>query len=125
LSVALRDNTRGGEPKAWEILDGRVGQYQPLPLGNHVNEFFLKEGDMVEAGFMRTPMEEVHDLLTSPGRSSELDRRASVLVELQQTTGRVMNMFQQREIATGAAVGNKTVPPKWIKQFYITGNELT
>jgi hypothetical protein len=96
-----------------------------LPLGNHVSEFFLKEGDMVLAGFMRAAMEGVHDLLTSPGRGSKLDRRASVLVELQQTTGRVMNMFQRQEIATGAAVGNKTVPPKCIKQFYITVNELT
>ncbi len=80
---------------------------------------------MVVAGFMQAPMEGMHDLLTSPGRSSELDRRASVLVESQQTTGRVLNMFQRRKITTGAAVGNKTVPPKCIKQFYITVNELT
>ena len=50
---------------------------------------------MVVAGFMWTPMEGVHDLLMSPGRGGKLDRRASVLVELQQTTGRVLNISQQ------------------------------
>ncbi len=80
---------------------------------------------MVEAGFMQAPMEGVHDFLTSPGRSSKLDRLASVLVELQQTTGRVLNICQQCKIAGWAAVGNKTMPPKFVEQFYITGNELT
>ena len=50
---------------------------------------------MVVAGFMRAPMEGVHDLLTSPGRGGELDRRALVLVELQQTTGPVLNICQR------------------------------
>ena len=77
---------------------------------------------MVLAGFMRAAMEGMHDLLTSPGRSSKLDRRALVRVELQQTTGWVLNIFQQCKIAGRAAVGNKTMPPKFVKQFYITGS---
>ena len=80
---------------------------------------------MVEAGFMRALVEGVHDLLTSPGRSSKLDRRTSVLVELKQTTGRVLNIFQQCKIAGRAAVGIDTMPPKFFEQLYITGNELT
>ena len=70
-------------------------------------------------------MEGALDLLTRPVRGGELDWRASVLVELQQTTGQVLNMFQRQEITTGAAVGNETVPPQCIKKLYITGNELT
>ena len=75
---------------------------------------------MVLAGFMLALMEGVHDFLTSPGRSRELDRRALVLVESQQTTGRVLNIFQRCKIAGWAAVGNKTMPPKFVKKFYIT-----
>jgi hypothetical protein len=121
----LGNDTRWRKSKAWKVFDRRVGQYQPLPLGDHVDKFVLKKGYVVVAGLMRAAMEGVHDLLTSPGRSSELDRRASVLVESQQTTGRVLDMFQRRKITTGAALGNKTAPSKCIKQFYITGNELT
>ena len=96
-----------------------------MPFGDHVNKLLLKEGNMVVTGFMWAPMERTLDLLTSPGRGGKLDWRASVLVESQQTTGRVLNMVQRQKITTGAAVGNETVPPKCIKQFYITGNELT
>ena len=74
---------------------------------------------------MRAPLEGVHDVLTSPGWRGKLDRRATVLVESQQTTGRVSNISQQQKIAGWAAVGNKTMPPKFVEQFYITGNELT
>ena len=74
---------------------------------------------------MRDPMEGVHYFLTGPGRSSKLDRRPLVLVESQQTAGRVLNIFQQCKIAGQEAVGNETMPPKFVEQFYITGNELT
>ncbi len=74
---------------------------------------------------MRAPLEGMHDVLTSPGWRGELDRRAAVLVESQQTTGRVSNISQQQKIAGWAAVGNKTMPPQFVEQFYITGNELT
>ena len=50
---------------------------------------------MIMAQFMRAPVEGVHDVLTSPGWRGELDRRAAVLVESQQTTGRVANISQQ------------------------------
>ncbi len=71
------------------------------------------------------PLEGVHYVLTSPGWRGKLDRRAAVLVESQQTMGRVSNTSQQQKIAGWAAVGNKTMPPKFVEQFYITGNELT
>ena len=50
---------------------------------------------MIMARFMRAPVEGVHDVLTSPGWRGELDRRAAVLVELQQTMGRVANISQR------------------------------
>ena len=74
---------------------------------------------------MRDPLEGVHDVLMSPGWRGKFDRRAAVLVESQQMTGRVLNISQQQKIAGWAAVGNNTMPPKFVKQFYITGNELT
>ena len=74
---------------------------------------------------MRAPLEGVHDVLTSPGWRGELDRRAVVFVESQQTTGWVSNISQQQKISGWAAVGNKTMPPKFVEKFYITGNELT
>ncbi len=77
------------------------------------------------ARFMRAPVEGVHDVLTSPGWRSKHDRRAVVLVELQQTTVWVANICQRQKIAGWAAVGNKTMPPKFVEQFYITENELT
>ena len=80
---------------------------------------------MVEAGFMRALIEGVHDLLTSPGRSSKLDRRTLVLVELQQTMGQVLNIFQQCKIAGRAVVGKETMPPKFVEQFYIKGTYLS
>ena len=77
------------------------------------------------AGFMRAPVEGVHNFLTSPGWCGELDRRAAVLVEFQQTTGRVVNICQRCKITGRVAVGDKTMPPKFVEQLYITGNELT
>ena len=80
---------------------------------------------MIVARFMQAPLEGVRDVLTSPGWRGKLDRRAAVLVESHQTTGRVANISQQQKIAGWAAVGNKNMQPKFVEQFYITGNELT
>lgn len=65
-----------------------------MPFGDHVFELLLKEGNVVVTGLMRAPLKGVHDLLTSPGRRGELDRRAAVLVEFEQTAGRVVNICQ-------------------------------
>jgi hypothetical protein len=71
------------------MLDGRVWEYNPLTLVDHVKELFMEEVQMFVAGFVRAPTEGALNLMMSPGRCGELDRRAAMLVEVQQAAGRV------------------------------------
>ena len=107
------------------MLNGRVREDDPLTFADHVNEFSMKEVHMFVAGFVRAPVEGALNLATSPRRRGELDGRAVVLVEVQQTAGRVVHIGERSKVARGATMADETSPPQRAKQFRITINELT
>ena len=59
---------------------------------DHVNEFIVKEVHIGVAGFVRAPTEGALNLTTSPRWCGKFDGRAVVLVEVQQTVGRVVHI---------------------------------
>ncbi len=73
---------------------GGVWQNKPLSFIYHVNEFFVEVVNVVVGGSMRAPGQGACDLVVCPWRCRELDRHAVVLVESQETVGRVMNTVQ-------------------------------
>jgi hypothetical protein len=70
-------------------------------------------------------VEGTKNLVFGPGGRGELDGRAVVLVEVQQTAGRMAYIVEGRKIAFGATMVDETTPPKLKKQLYITRNALT
>ena len=74
------------------MLDGRVRKDYPLTFVDHVNEFFVEEVHIFVAGFVRAPTEGALNLMTSPWWRGKFDGRAVVLVEVQQTAGRVVHI---------------------------------
>jgi hypothetical protein len=124
-TLALGYYTWGRNTEARKILDGRIRKDNPLTFVDHVNEFFVEEVRIVVAGFVRAPAKGALNLATSPWRRGKLDWRAVVLVVLQQTAGRVVDIGERSKIARGATMTDETSPPQRAKQFRITINELT
>ncbi len=67
-----------------------VRQDDPLTLGDHIDEFFVEEGQVVVARFMRAPEEGALNMVTSPRRRGEPDGRAVVFIKRQQAARRVV-----------------------------------
>jgi hypothetical protein len=65
-----------------------------LTLVDHVNEFIMKKIHIIVARFVRAPAEGALNLVTSPWWRGELDRRAVVLVEVQQMAGRMEHIVE-------------------------------
>jgi hypothetical protein len=70
---------------------GGVWQNKPLSLVYHFDEFFVEVVNVIVGGSMRAPGQGACDLVVRPWRCRELYRCAAVLVESQETAGRVMN----------------------------------
>ncbi|MGL4350993.1 MAG: hypothetical protein ACRCT2_10595, partial [Plesiomonas shigelloides] len=91
-TLALGYYTWGRNTEARKMLDGRVRKDYPLTFVDHVNEFFVEEVHIFVAGFVRAPVEGALNLTTSPWWRGKFDGRAVVLVEVQQTAGRVVHI---------------------------------
>jgi hypothetical protein len=67
--------------KISKVLDGVVGEDEPLCLVDHGGELSAEKVDMVISGIVRATVDRVGTLLRGPGRTSaENDGRASMLL---------------------------------------------
>jgi hypothetical protein len=106
--------------KIWKVLDGVVGEDEPLCLVNHGGELSAdKRVDMVISGIVRASVDRVGTLLTrGPWCCAENEGRAAMLVLSEKPAGGVPEFVKGREVATALAHGHESLPAqRSIKQF--------
>ena len=113
-AIMLGDAAHGADTEIWKVLDGVVGEDDPLGLVDHGGELGSEKVDMVIRGIVRAPVDRVGTLRRGPGRRAEDDGRAAMLVLSEEPAGRVPELVKGREVATTLAHCNEGLPAQCI-----------